>query len=127
MKFRTMFVTAGRGTGRRAIVGLYIALTVLPVGGLAADPALAEVGTRPQNERNLTHSPKASDKTSYLQTGGAQFFGPLPPKKASANDGFRFIHTDPYLHDGHRPYRDVHQHPNIADGGALIFSWTFDK
>lgn len=125
MKSRTMFATAGRGTA--AIVGLYIALTVLAVVGLAADPALAEVGTRPQNERNFTHSPKASDKTSYLQTGGAQFFGPLPPKKASANDGFRFIHTDPYLHDGHRPYRDVHQHPNIADGGALIFSWTFDK
>jgi hypothetical protein len=85
------------------------------------------VGTRLQKERSLTDSRKPSDKTSPLHIGGAQFLGPPAPERVSTGEGIRFIHTDPHLLDGHRPYHDVHQHANIADGGALMFNWTFDK
>lgn len=127
MTTRTINGATGRGTARGATIGIYAALAVFAVVGLAVDSARAEVGTRLQKERGLTDSQKPSDKTSYLHIGGAQFFGPPAPEKASTSDGVRFIHTDPYLLDGHRPYHDVHQHANIADGGALMFNWTFDK
>jgi|GEM_PF-4257213 len=127
MNARTITQAVGRGiTAVAPIVGISMALTLFVVG-LAVTPAWAEVGTRLQKERSRTESQKPSDKTSYLHVGGAQFFGPPPPEKASTDDGIRFIHTDPHLHDGHRPYHDVHQHANIADGGALMFNWTFDS
>jgi hypothetical protein len=127
MNTRTITRATGRGTARGTTIGIYAALTVFAVAGLAVDSARAEVGTRLQKERGLTDSQKPADKTSYFHIDGAQFFGPPAPERASTDDGIRFIHTDPHLLDGHRPYHDVHQHANIADGGALMFNWTFDK
>ncbi len=127
MNTRTITRATRRGTASGATIGICAALTVFAVVGLAVDMARAEVGTRPQKERGLTDSRKPSDKTSSLHIGGAQFFGLPAPEKASTGDGVRFIHTDPHLLDGHRPYHEVHQHANIADGGALMFNWTFDK
>lgn len=126
MKARIITQAASQGIAAvEPIVGICLALTVFVVG-LASTPAWAEVGTRLQKERSLTDSQKPVDKMSYVNLTGAQFFGPPPPEKAT-DDGVRFIHPDPHLHDGHRPYHDVHRHANIADGGALMFSWTFDK
>jgi hypothetical protein len=126
MNARTITAATGRGTARTTTIGIYVALPVFAAAGLAIDSAWAEVGTKLQKEHSLTDSQKPSDKAS-LHIGGAQFFGPPAPEKASTGDGVRFIHTDPHLLDGHRPYHDVHQHANIADGGALMFNWTFDK
>ena len=123
MNARTIVEAAGRGMTE---VALIMALTVFAGVGLASTPAWAEVSTRLQKERGLTEFQKPSDNTSYVNLAGAQFFGPPPPENA-ADDGVRFIHPDPHLLDGHRPYHDVHRHANIADGGALMFSWTFDK
>lgn len=128
MTARTITKEAGRGTTEVAtIVGVYMALTLFAVAGLAITPTWAEMGTRLQKERGLTDLQKPSEKTSYVNISGAQFFGPPQSEKASTDDGVRFIHTDPHLHDGHRPYHAVHPQANIADGGALMFSWTFDK
>lgn len=127
MKARTITQAVGRGiTAVAPIVGISMALTLFVVG-LAGTPVWAEVGTRLQKERSWTESQKPSEKASYGHLEGTQFFGPHPSEKVSTDDGIRFIHTDPHLHDGHRPYHDVHQHANIADGGALMFNWTFDK
>ncbi len=128
MKARTMTQAVGRGISAVApIVGISMAFTLFAAVGLAVTPAWAEVGTRLQKERSGTESQKPPDKASYLHIGGAQFFGPPAPGKAPTDDGIRFIHTDPHLHDGHRPYHDVNHHANIADGGALMFNWAFDK
>ena len=128
MKARTITQAVSRGiTAVAPIVGISMALTLSAVVGLAVTPTWAEVGTRLQKERSRTESQKPSDTASYLHVGGAQFLGPPPQKKALTDDGIRFIHTDPHLHDGHRPYHDVHHPANIADGGALMFNWTFDK
>lgn len=126
MRARIRAKVTSRGTIEVAFVG-FIALTAVAVVGFATNPAWAEVGTRFQKERCLTDAQKPCEKASYLHIGGAQFFGPPPPEKASTDDGMRFIHTDPHLHDGHRPYHGVNHHANIADGGALMFNWTFDK
>lgn len=126
MKARTITQAAGRGiTAVEPIVGICLALTVFVVG-LAITPAWAEVGTRLQKERNLTNSQTPVEKTSSVHLTGAQFFGPPPPESAT-DDGVRFIHTDPHLHDGHRPFHDVHHHANAPDGGALMFNWAFDR
>jgi len=128
MNAQTITQVAGRGiTAVAPIVGIAMALTLFSGVGLAITPAWAEVGTRLQKERGLTNSQKPSEKASYVNLAGAQFFGPPAPEKGSTDDGIRFIHTDPLLHDGHRPFHDVHHHTNIADGGALMFNWTFDK
>ncbi|HSA86823.1 MAG TPA: hypothetical protein VLE46_11625 [Nitrospira sp.] len=127
MEARARAGAAGRPSARSAIIMIYAGLTVFAVVMFAIGPTWAETGTRLQKERCLTETQKPSDKTSYLHIGGAQFFGPPAPEKASTVDGLRFIHTDPHLHDGHKPYHDAHQHANIADGGALMFNWSFDK
>ena len=127
MTARTITNWAGRGTTAVApIVGISIALTLFAVVGLAITPVWAEMGTRLQKERSLMNSQKPSETTSYVHVGAVQFFGPPPPEKAT-DDGVRFIHTDPHLHDGHRPYHAGHPHANIADGGALMFNWAFDR
>jgi hypothetical protein len=128
MDARTITNAAGRGTADvTPLVGIFMALTLCALVGLAVTPAWAEVGTRLQKERGLTDSQKAVEKVSYANLAGAQFFGPPPPEKAATDDGVRFIHTDPHLHDGYRPFHSVHHHANIADGGALMFNWAFDK
>ncbi|MGZ8366134.1 MAG: hypothetical protein ACXW4C_02060 [Nitrospira sp.] len=127
MNTRTITNAAGRGTAEvTPIVGLFMALTLGALVGLAITPAWAEVGTRLHKEHSLTHSQKPVEQTSYANLTGAQFFGPPPPETAT-DDGVRFINTDPHLHDGHRPYHASHHHANIADGGALMFDWAFDK
>lgn len=128
MNTRTIATATGRGPARGvAIVGIYAALTLFAGVGPAITPTWAEVATKLQKERAITESQKPVEETSYLPPGGAQFFGPPAPEKAATNAGFRFIHTDPHLHDDHRPYDNGHQHANIADGGALMFNWAFDK
>ncbi len=128
MNTRTITQAAGRGTTAvTPIVGISTALTLFVLVGLTVTPAWAEVSTRLHKERPRTESQQPPDKTSYVNLAGAQFFGPPAPEKVAADDGVRFIHTDPHLLDGHRPSHAVNHHANIADGGALMFSWTFDK
>lgn len=128
MKAQTITHTIARGlTAVAPIVGISTALTLCAGVGLTVTPAWAEVGTRLQKERSRTESQKPPEKSDYGHLEGAQFFGPPSPEKTLTDDGIRFIHTDPYLHDGHRPYHDVHHHANTADGGALMFNWAFDK
>ncbi len=127
MNARIITNTAGRGTTEvTPLVGIFMALTLCALVGLAMTPAWAEVGTKLQQEQNLANSQKPGEKTNYANLTGAQFFGPSLPERAT-DDGVRFIHTDPYLHDGHRPYHAGHHHANVADGGALMFNWAFDK
>jgi hypothetical protein len=127
MTARTITKEVSRGTTEVAtIVGICMALTLFAVVGLASTPTWAEMGTRLQKERGLTDLQKPSEKTSYVNVGGAQFLGP-PQHETSPTDGVRFIHTDPHLHEGHGHHRDVHRHTNLADGGALMFSWTFGR
>ena len=127
MNARTITNAAGRGTADvTPLVGSFMALTLCALVGLAITPARAEVGTRLQKERGLTDSQKPVEKASYANLTGAQFFGPPPPERAT-DDGVRFIHPDPHLHEGHRSYHAGHHHANIADGGALMFNWAFDK
>lgn len=127
MNARIITNAAGRGTTEVApIVGLAMALIIFAGVGLAGTPTWAEVGTKLQQEHNLANSQHTVEKTNYANLTGAQFFGPPPPERAT-DDGVRFIHTDSHLHDGHRPYHAGHHHANIADGGALMFNWAFDK
>ena len=127
MNARTITNAAGRGTADvTPFVGIFMALTLIALVGLAITPVWAETGTRLQKERSLTDSQKPVDKMSYVNLAGAQFFGPPSPERAT-DDGIRFIHTDPHFLDGHRPYHDGNHHTNIADGGALMFNWAFDK
>lgn len=127
MNARPITNAEDRGTAEATpIVGIPRALTLCALVGLAMTPAWAEVGTRLQKEYNLTNSQTPVEKTSYVNLMEAQFFGPPPPEKAT-DDGVRFIHTDPRLHDSHGPYHAGHHHANVADGGALMFNWTFDK
>jgi hypothetical protein len=128
MKTRTIAEEAGcRTTAVPPIVVISMALTLSAVVGLAITPAWADTGTRLQQERSRTELLKPSDKMRHVNLAGAQFFGPPPPEKDAPEDDVRFIHTDPHLHDGHRPFHNVHHHANIADGGALMFNWAFDK
>ncbi len=127
MKARTITKAAGRETTEVALsVGIAIAFTVFAGVGLAITPVWAEMGTRLQKERSLTDSQIPSEKTISVHLAEAQFFSPPPPEKAT-DYGVRFIHPDPHMYDGHRPYHDEHRHANIAAGGALTFNWTFDK
>lgn len=128
MNPQTIAQAVRRGTARSVTIGICTALTVFAVLGLAIDLTSAEIRTTLQKERSRMNAQESSDSRSYLPAGVAQFFGPPPPEKASQDDGIRFIHTDPHLLDGHRPYHDVHHHnTNVSDGGALMFNWTFDK
>lgn len=127
MKARTKTKATGRETTEVALnVGIAMALTVFAGVGLASTPVWAEMDTRLRKEHSLTDARIPSEKGSYVNLAEAQFFGPPSPEKAT-NDGVRFIHPVPHMHDGHRPYHDEHRHANIAGGGALTFKWTFDK
>lgn len=125
MKTRTK--ETGRGTTEvTTIVWPCMALTLLAVVGLVIETTWAEMGTKFQEERGLADLQGPSEKTSYFNVGGAQFFEPFQSEKASMGDGFRFIQTDPHLYDGHRPYHAIHPTTNIVDGGALMHGWIFD-